>query len=38
MIVTSDGHRDLRRLSDGALLEAYRQQFGIELDRLPPTT
>jgi N-hydroxyarylamine O-acetyltransferase len=38
MIVTSDGHRDLRRLTDGALLEAYRRQFGIELDRLPPTT
>ena len=36
LIVTSDGHRDERTLTDGELLDAYRRHFGIALERLPP--
>jgi N-hydroxyarylamine O-acetyltransferase len=38
LIVTSDGRRDERTLTDRELLEAYRRRFGIELERLPPTS
>jgi N-hydroxyarylamine O-acetyltransferase len=36
MIVTRGGHREEHTLTDRELLDAYRRQFGIELERLPP--
>jgi hypothetical protein len=36
MIVTCGGHREEHTLTDRELLDAYRRQFGIELERLPP--
>jgi N-hydroxyarylamine O-acetyltransferase len=38
LIVTRDGRREERTLTDPELLDAYQQEFGIELDRLPPVS
>lgn len=35
LIVTSNGERTERKLPDGELLAAYREHFGIALDRVP---
>jgi hypothetical protein len=36
MIVTRGGHREEHTLTDRELPDAYRRQFGIELERLSP--
>lgn len=36
MIVTRDGNREEHTLTDRELLDTYRRQFEIELERLPP--
>jgi N-hydroxyarylamine O-acetyltransferase len=35
LILTADGHRTERELDDAQLRQAYREHFGIVLDRLP---